>query len=268
MRVSYRAVLAALLLVSLAAPQAAEAQPPDRLDSYRIVPRKSSLRQTGGFAGADQRFRVEGTYDFVREWINDPPTTLRHQARFDNADVIAPLGPMLPAFIDVDYLFNLENLKGELLPLGAPLDVYRFRGLANTSNAASPLEQSTVELYAALLGPWMYVYGETTQPPWVADGFEYELRMVARSGRWADANGDGIVSAADYTSIVDAGATLDPTAPTLADWRAQFGEIEPDLDSMDAMLSAALSTSLAVPEPSAAVIAILMTGFVVRRSRC
>lgn len=253
------AAIGTILLATFVAPTVV-AQPPDRLDSYRIVPRKSSLTQTGGFAGVEQRYRVRGTYDFIREWISDPPTTLVHQARFDNADVIAPLGPMLPAFIDVDYLFNLEGLRGELLPLGAPFDVYRFRGLANTSDAASPLEQSSVELYAALFGPWMYVYGETTQPPWVADGFEYELRMLARTGRWADANEDGIVDVADYTTIRDAAGTLDPMAPTLADWAAQHGETEPDMASFDAMLSAALSTSLAVPEPSALVAILLAAG--------
>ncbi|WP_146570331.1 hypothetical protein [Botrimarina hoheduenensis] len=231
------------------------AQPPDRLDSYRIVPRKSELRQTGGFAGVDQRFRVQGTYDFVGEWINDPPTTLRHQARFDNADLMAPLGPMLPAFIDVDDLFNLDNLTGELLPLGAPFDVYRFRGLANTSSATSPLEQSSVELYAALLGPWMYVYGQTTQPPWVADGFEYELRLLARTGRSADTNEDGVVDAADYTLIFDAAAVGNALLPSLADWSAQYGEVVPDMDVMDAQLGAALATGLAVPEPAALAVA-------------
>jgi hypothetical protein len=167
---------------------------------------------------------------------------------------------MLPAFIDVDHLLNLELLRGELLPLGIPTPVYRFTGVINDGEPASPLESSTIELYAALSGPWMYLWGETTPRPWMADYFEYEIKAVARRGRWADWNDDGVVDAADYTVARDLQANLTALPPEwhgeLALWQSQFGETAPDADAMIASFSAALATSpaLSIPEPSGLVL--------------
>jgi hypothetical protein len=229
----------------------------EQVDRYRILPRHSGLIQTGGFAGVSNRYRLYGDYDFVQDRQSD---SSRATAQFDNANVYAPLGPMLPAFIDVDHLLNLELLRGELLPLGIPTPVYRFTGVINDGEPASPLESSTIELYAALSGPWMYLWGETTPRPWTADYFSYEIKAVARTGRSADWNEDGVVDAADYTVMRDQQASFATAdydwATAFDDWRAQFGEKAPDSDAMFASLSAAMATStaLAIPEPSCLVI--------------
>ena len=255
----------AVLATALLSTPAAYAVPPDTLRHYHILPRHSGLLQTGGIAGVTNRFRVEGEYDFLQLWRGGTPTDpLVHFAKFDNADVRAPVGEFLPAFIDVDELLNIEGLRGELLPLGAPFDVYRFRGFINDSDAASPSEQSSIDLFAALLGPWMYLYGETTPPPGSADYFEYKIKALARTRPWTDMNDDGRVDGADYTLLRDDGYGED----YLADWRGQFGETLPDLAGLEATMSAAMAASRAVPEPTAIVlITIASVGVVSRRRR-
>lgn len=70
------------------------------VESYRLLPRKSELTQTGGFAGVSNHYRLHGDYDFVRALPDDlPPGQSRSTAQFDDANVYASLGPMLPAFI-------------------------------------------------------------------------------------------------------------------------------------------------------------------------
>lgn len=256
-----------MLVVFVLAPLPAVAIPPAIQTHYDLVPRRSVLLQTGGFAGVQQRYHLEGDYDFVEDWDypTDPPALVPY-AYFTEADIRAPLGPMLPAFIDVDYLLNLEGLRGELLPLGAPFDVWRFRGRINDSDAASPLEQSTIDLFAAQIGPWMYLYGQTTAPTHTADYFEYTIKALARRGRWADMNDDGVVDSADYTMVRDrdaaaGSASFDPDAVTVGDWQSQYGETLPDestLDWLEGMaLSYSTSTAAAVPEPGALAIVLV-----------
>jgi hypothetical protein len=251
-----RHFLVGLLLSLTALSTAGRANAAAFVESYRILPRKSELIQTGGFAGVSNHYRLHGDYDFVQALPYDLPKGARPTAQFDNANVYAPLGPMLPAFIDVDHLLNLELLRGELLPLGIPTPVYRFTGVINDGEPASPLESSTIELYAALSGPWMYLWGETTPRPWTADYFSYEIKAVARTGRSADWNDDGVVDAADYTLARDLQTNPLAFPPDwegeYALWRDQFGEKTPDVDAMIASFSAAMasSTALTIPEPS------------------
>lgn len=248
MRVARGFCVVACLVVALLAASPVAAQPPDQLSHYHVVPGRSVFVQSGGFAGMTQRYPLRGEYDFLQEWNGGTPTTdLQLSARFDNADLRAPLGEMLPAFIDVDDLLNIENLRGELLPLGAPFDVFRFTGIINDSDAASPLEQSSIELYAAKFGPWMYLYGETTPPPHTADRFEYQIKALARTRPWADKNADGVVDIADYTMLRDGGFDRE----AYLDWRDQFGESEPDMELMQASLMASLTVNVAAaPEPA------------------
>lgn len=259
------------------------AQPPDRLDHYRLLPSHSVMTQSGGFAGTETRYRLRGEYDFLQEWTGGTPTEpLELIPRFDNVDIRAPLGPLLPAFIDVGHLFNMELLRGELIPQPfafTPFEVFRFTGIANDSPAASPLEQSLVEMYAVTYGPWMYLRGETIPRPWTADYFEYDLRALARSGEWSDYNEDGVVDASDYTTIRDTASMI--AAPTdqwlveaSARWRGHYGDRAPDLALFDQAIEVALSQqpgALTVPEPAALmllVIAALTPGLGSRRCGC
>ena len=256
---------ACVVSLLLAMPLAAVAIPPDRIDHYKIVPRASVLQRTGGFAGVNDLFRLTGEYDFLQEWQGGTPTDpLLLTARFDNAEIwgaqITPPGTYIPAIVlDVDELLNLESMRGELLPLGAPFDVYRFRGFLQDTDATSPLENSSIELFTALIGPWMFLYGETTPPRGSADFFEYKIKALARRGPWADMNEDGVVDAADYTVARD----HDPAM--LYDWALQYGESEPDTEALEAMMVAAMSNSTAVPEPGAMGLAALACLAVWRR---
>ena len=219
----------------------------------------STLHQTGGFAGVDQRYRLIGKYDFRHGsgWTA--------KASFENAEIWGSIISDLPTpaiVIDVDEILNLEGLRGEALPVGAPFDVYQFSG--HTSDGSS------VKLFASVIGPWMYVRGGTEPPPGSADYFTYHIRALARSRPFADFNGNGVVDGADYVMLrnsnaagggIGIGGSDDITAGAgFAELREQFGETVPDLATLDSMMSAAIGssvTSAAVPEPTAVSLAIL-----------
>lgn len=229
-----------------------------KIGTFKVIPKLSVLHRSGGIAGISERLRLSGSYDFQIL----PPAIYPPLVAFDNAEVWGALISDLPhpAIVeDVDDLLNLEELHGRQLPVMAPFDAYQFRGKLD--------DGSSIELAAAKFGPWMYVRGFTTPPPGSADFFEYQLRMVARSRPFADANEDGVVDAADYTLLRDrqgvGGAALDDLAvgATLSDWTGQFGETIPNFNEIDAMLIGAASgfaaSAVATPEPASAVLTLL-----------
>jgi hypothetical protein len=224
--------------------------PAERLDHYRLVPRESTLRLTGGFAGFNALYQVTGEYDFRR----DVPAP--DKASFEKADIEGSLisGPAPFDKIDVDVVLNLERLQGRALPVGAPFDVYHFTGYIS--------DDSAVELFASVIGPWMYIRGGTQAPPGSADFFEYEIQALARSGPFADFNENGVVDAADYTLLRDTGWTGGggvSSGAGFAEWRQQFGETVPDMSEMDGEMSDALARFFAagaVPEPAGMSLAI------------
>jgi hypothetical protein len=233
---------------------------PESLTHYRIVPRLSVLRQTGGFGGFDLRYRVKGHYD-----LHQGVGSLTG-AKFENAEVWAsPLShdPTVAMVLDVDQIFNLEGLRGQLLPTAGLFRVYEFKGMTQ--------HDEKVHLFGAVIGPWMYLRGGTMPPDGGADYFTYHLRAAARSRPFADLNDDGIVDAADYVLLRKLGGTAGVDGVTVADWTQQFGETAPDLNAFDLMLSSAIGSlgpSTAVPEPTA--IGLILVGGVLlvgRRQR-
>jgi hypothetical protein len=229
------------------APRSA-AQGPSVVDHYRLIPRQSTLHQRGGFAGFDLDYRLLGDYGFARS----TSSTTTAGAKFVKPEIWGSLisdGPTPAYVIDVDEILNLTRLQGKLLPVASLFDVYQFQG--RTSDGSS------VNLYASLLGPWMYLRGATQPPPGSADYLAYQLKALARKGPFADANADGVVDASDYALLrktAVAGGTDAAAGASLADWRAQFGETIPDLGAMDAAITAAASggslTTASVPEPA------------------
>jgi hypothetical protein len=229
-----------------------------KLGEYKLLPRLSVLHRTGGIAGVNQRFRLSGSYELEQS----PLAVYPPMVSFQNVEIWGSLISDLPhpAYVeDVDKILNLEGLFGQQVPVGAPFDVYKFSG--------ETLDGSSIKLYAAVIGPWMYVRGGTPPPPGSADYFVHNLRMVARSGRSADLNDDGVVDAADYTALRDnmhnagGAAVSDLTAGvTYDDWREQFGERVPDFAPIDTMWAGATSgfaAAAATPEPSSALLALL-----------
>lgn len=254
-RLHWAGLALGLMTVGLAAKGALAQNPPEVLEHFRIVPRLSTLHETGGIAGIDRRYRLIGRYDLQHSfgWLSE--------ASFENAEVWGSVISDLPTpavVLDVDELLNLEGLKGRALPVGAPFDVYQFQGETR--------DGSSVELFAAKLGPWMYLRGGTEPPVGSADFFTYHLRALARSRPFADANGDGVVDTADYVALRKSrdgsgvGSVEDLTeGATFDDWRQQFGETAPDVSAMDAMVSAAMASYVAaagVPEPACLILAI------------
>ncbi|QDU91435.1 hypothetical protein Pla175_48630 [Pirellulimonas nuda] len=235
------AVVLSLALAACCAQGLAQ-RPAEVLEHFHVVPRLSTLQLTGGFAGYDARYRLAGEYDFYHSAAGFGG------AGFLNAQVYCSVvshGPAPARVINVDQALNLSGLVGELLPLGAPFDVYRLTG--------STAEGSSVELLAAMIGPWMYLRGGTQPPEGGADFFEYQLRAVARSQPFYDLNEDGVVDAADYTALRDGAAGSDLAgAGGYEAWSAQFGEAVPDFSAYDPMMALAASAAgLAAPVPEA-----------------
>jgi hypothetical protein len=252
------------LLVALSAlnltTSASRAQPgpPDVVDHFRLIPRFSTLLTTGQ-EGPDERYRLSGEYDF-RQRFDD-----QREARFEDAEIWGSLISDLPTpavVIDVDELLNLEGLKGEALPVLAPLNVYKFTG----ETSSGPWSGSSVNLFAAVLGHWMFVVGDTEPPP-IIDFPTHHVRWLARSRPFADVSGNGVVDAADFVMIRDAetngvaiGSELDGTAGvTYADWAEQFGERVPDVTAIEAAIGSAMASVAAasVPEPASASLILL-----------
>lgn len=232
---------------------------PHSLVHYRIVPRLSTLHQTGGFAGVDWRYRVMGEYDLQRG------ATSATQVSFENAEVwgsIISKDPTPAVVLDVDQVLNLEGLSGKVLPTMGPFPVYEFRG--------TTADESKVHLLGAVIGPWMYLRGETSPPAGGADYFTYHLRAAARSRPFADLNDDGAVNAADYVLLRKFGNATGSDDVTVADWFQQFGERAPDLDVLDGMLNSAIGSlgpAANVPEPAALGMAIVAGVLAICRRR-
>src|SRR5690349_5644112 len=116
-------------------------------DRYQFLPKLSVLNQTGGFAGVDVDFRVMGRFDFNVETGPTDVWPIEYVANFTNVNAWAS-HPILAYVMPLDQTLNLSELTGRQLPVAAPFDVYRFDGKTD--------DGSTVELYAAQIGPWLH----------------------------------------------------------------------------------------------------------------
>jgi hypothetical protein len=266
MRRLFLAYFSATLIVASVTAQPGVAQDSAAiLARYQLVSRLSTLRETGGFAGLDVNYRLLGDYGFGSGI--SATATASAGVKFIDPEIWGSIisdGPTPAYVIDVDQLLNLAGLQGKAVPSAAPFGVYQFQG--KTSDGSS------INLFASTLGPWMYLRGSTQPPAGSADYFVYQLRALARKGPFADANGDGVVDASDYTLLRKsgfAGGTDAAAGASFADWRQQLGETLPDLNAMDAMITAAAGSGLessSVPEPASIALAIF-AGFLVVGSR-
>lgn len=229
---------------------------------YQFLPGRSVLNESGGIAGFNTNMPVRGTFDFsLGAGVTDvwPP---RIEAHFSNVKA-GGIHPILATVYPLDRVLILSEMTGYQVPLisGLPIDVYQFQG--------KKFDGSSVNVYAALSGSWLYLRGGTKPPPGSADYFSYEIKALARLRPTADfdqnesvdavdlakwASRFGLSSAAGASSTMgDADGDLDIDGQDFLAWQRQAGETPPSLDQLDAMLSVALAASApgGVPEPTA-----------------
>jgi hypothetical protein len=256
-------VLAAGIGICLAG--AANAQDGERSIHYRFLPRHSVLNETGGIYPRDINYRVSGEFDFERRLGPTDVWPPQYEYKFDDVDAWAA-HPILAYVLPLNQVLNLEGLTGRQLPVAGLYDVVKFEGKTQ--------DESSVELYATKIGPWLRLRGHTTPPPGSADFFEYKLSAVARQAPYADFNDNDTVEADDLakwtggfgsTPIGPSGLQLgDSNGDHLVDgtdfltWQRQLGEAPP-IAALDAAMDAALASLAvsvaAVPEPGSIALA-------------
>jgi len=227
-----------------------------RTRHYQFLPRASVLRQTGGFAGVDYLYRVEGTFDFTIT-----PTLLSvyppvFVGDFHNVDAA---GKALRGGdeVQLDDAINLSALEGSS-GMTQPSHVFRFRG--------KTLDGSHMELWAALHGPWLYMRGGTTPPEGGADFFEYRIRALARHRPLADLNDDGLVDGADLANLANLAASTGDFGENFLSWQQQYGEAPPSEAQFEAAIAAAaLNVATTVPEPASLALIAAVCGCLLRR---
>jgi hypothetical protein len=134
-------------------------------------------------------------------------------------------------------------------------------------------------LFAASIGPWLHLHGGTDPPPGGADFYEYEIKALARRRPYADFDrndvidrGDlaewakryGLAADSDVDLVGDADGDRDVDGDDFLSWQRAIGETAPSMESLDAMVGAALATvsaasapsTTAVPEPAALALAL------------
>jgi len=258
--------LLALVFGTLVFVESAPGTHPVRQRSYEFLPRLSTLHQSGGIAGLDERFTIHGPFDFASE--------LNHSilpgpdARFLNVEAWAS-HPILRYILPIDKTLQLSQLKGKQIFSGPHgLEVFRFRG---EEGQGAPMK-----LHVATLGRWMYMRGQNDPP--CCDFFNYEIRALARQDRWSDFDESGMVGADDLQRWEESFGTsqrLAEEADMLSGhdflrWQRQFGEHEPSLTEFDAMIDTAIvaanSTTLTnVPEPTSSVLLAISSVFLTGR---
>jgi hypothetical protein len=237
---------AACLSALLAGGAHAQLGPSLTTTHYRFVPRASVLHQSQGFAGVDIDYNVVGTFDFIvtPSLLAVYPPVLGGD--FDNV-VAAGVRGFQNYALKLDNAINLSGLQGGT-GIRGPINVFQFRGKTG--------DGSSVELWAAKRGAWMYLRGGTTPPPGSADYFVYDIKALAHERPFADFNDDGQVDGADLATWSAPAGRLNTD---FLSWQRQYGEIPPAEADFEAAITAA-SQSAATTTPEPAGLALMLAG--------
>jgi hypothetical protein len=272
-------VVVVLIASSLAAIAAAEH--PDIIHSFRLIPRHSTLEQTGGFAGVQLDYTLFGKFDIITGYEDGvsctaigcpPPPTHIPFARFEDVRVFAFNNhPAVDAFpVPLDRFVDLEELRGTFRP-DEPRRLL-FKGLDQ--------QDQPFELLAVQRGRLLHMLGESREG--CCDFFHYKIDALAHIAPYADFNLDGVVDRVDVDRLLaniglnsdatleqgDADADGDVDSDDLLIWQQQVGmSISLSEFAADSLADFKASTA-AVPEPTS--LALLLSGVLlssIRRQR-
>jgi hypothetical protein len=222
------------------------AQPPDVLQSFRLIPSRSTLDVTGGAANIHQTFFAYGKFGLNFGYEGGP-----HGELVNVDSWLVPDSPLTFVW-HTDGTLNLSGLEGTF----AASDPSRivFQGV---DRQGAPLQ-----LTATQRGRLLHIIGEN-QPP-CCGFFKYRLDALAHVAPYADFNLDGVVDEQDAYMLASnigtfAHATLeqgdadgdgDVDGSDFLTWQREIGAATP----MSAFASASSTGSSlnfhAVPEPT------------------
>ncbi len=130
--------------------------------AYEFVPGQSAVLQTGGFAGVNWTYRVEGNIHIVLD-------CLIGVASFRRVDAAAiDESSSLPRHLDLNEAFRLTSLVGSAKPDGTLV----FSGKA--------ADDSDVRITVAFKEDWVLMNGQTTPPAGTADFFIFSLDALLK----------------------------------------------------------------------------------------
>lgn len=242
----FAAGIAIVLLGSIGLP--ARAIPPIVLHEFTFDSDSSQLGVTGGFAGINDLYGIDGTFGLAIgfDQIFDPPTiSLVPFVRFAEVDAVLTGPPGLlggPAWLggsDLDSLLNLTGLEGSFVR--GP----DFKGLLFTGVDS---QGQPMKVRISVDKGQLHLQGGNNAG--CCDMFNYQLDAYADLPRMGDINNDGYVGIADLNMVLgDFGNTVTPMLGADADWDGFVGiaDLNAVLGSWNTGSTAAPPT--VVPEP-------------------
>ena len=160
---------------------------------------RARCTRQAGFAGLDSLYRLRGDYGFAHSFspaigaafvdanIRGTPIPPDRRRRGESARCRPAAEP--------------DGLTGSDPPARAPFIVYQFQGHS--------ADGSAVNLYASILGPWMYLRGGTQPPAGSADYFVYHLASTGAKGTVCGSEWGWPVDASDYALLRKSGLGRD-----------------------------------------------------------
>ena len=241
----------------------AAAEHPDIIHSFRLIPRHSTLEQTGGFAGIHLDYTLFGKFDIVTGFEDGvscaaigcpPPPTHIPFARFEDVRVSAFNNkPAVDAFpVPLARFVDLEKLRGTFRP-GEPRQLF-FQGVDH--------QDQPFKLLAVQRGRLLHLLGESREE--CCDFFHYKIDALAHIAPYADFNLDGFVDRADADRLLanigmraeanlddgDADGDGDVDGDDFLTWQHQLGaSVDLSEFAADSLGDAAFASAV-VPEPT------------------
>jgi hypothetical protein len=229
------------------------AQPPDVLQTFRLIPSRSTLDVVGGAGDIHQKFFAYGNFGLNFGYEGGP------HAELLNVDSWLIPDSSLTFVWHTDGTLNLSGLEGTF----AASDPSRivFQGV---DGQGAPLQ-----LTATQRGRLLHIVGEN-QPP-CCGHFKYTFDALAHVAPYADFNLDGMVDEQDAYVLAsnigtfahatfeqgDADGDGDVDGSDFLTWQREIGAATPMSAFAAATSDGAALSSAGVPEPATATICLV-----------